>query len=217
MCTAHIRNTVYGLFQSGFFMKEDTKEQRRQEIINAAYAVLNERGYGGTSMLSVAKKAKASNETLYNWFGNKNGLFSVLVEENAKKAVSVLRDNVDVKGHLAEQLEEFGSILLMSILDDRAIALNRAAASDPTEELGQAISVHGREAIRPLLQKLLVENDYPCGAFESIDEAVQTYLALLVSDRQIRRVVGSLPKPDAAECKKTAKEASEKFLRLSEG
>lgn len=48
-------------------MREEKRSLRQQQIEAAAYEVLEAKGYGGTSMLGIAKQARASNETLYNW------------------------------------------------------------------------------------------------------------------------------------------------------
>ena len=59
---------------------DDEARQRREAAIHAAaYALLAEHGYGGTSMLRVARAARASNETLYRWYGGKDGLFTAMV------------------------------------------------------------------------------------------------------------------------------------------
>ena len=76
-------------------MREDRKSLRQQQIEDAAYEVLESKGYGGTSMLGIARKARASNETLYNWYGDKQGLFQALVTRNA----------AEVKDHLEEALQ----------------------------------------------------------------------------------------------------------------
>ncbi|WP_237352646.1 TetR family transcriptional regulator [Rhizobium leguminosarum] len=41
-------------------------------------------------MLDIAKAAKASNETLYRWYGDKNGLFQTMVESNARATKTAL-------------------------------------------------------------------------------------------------------------------------------
>ena len=58
-------------------MREEKKSLRQQQIEDAAYEVLEAKGYDGTSMLGIARQARASNETLYNWYGDKQGLFQV--------------------------------------------------------------------------------------------------------------------------------------------
>jgi AcrR family transcriptional regulator len=54
------------------------KDQRRQEILDAAFAEFAEKGYAGASMEAIARRAKASKETLYAWFTNKQTLFNTL-------------------------------------------------------------------------------------------------------------------------------------------
>ncbi|MEQ8740678.1 MAG: helix-turn-helix domain-containing protein, partial [Hoeflea sp.] len=63
-------------------MREETRAARQAQIEQAAYEVLEEKGYAATSMLAIAKRARASNETLYNWYGDKTGLFRALVVRN---------------------------------------------------------------------------------------------------------------------------------------
>jgi AcrR family transcriptional regulator len=57
------------------------KAQRREEILEAAYAEFAQKGYAGASMEGIARRAHASKETLYAWFDNKGALFNTLVEQ----------------------------------------------------------------------------------------------------------------------------------------
>lgn len=57
------------------------KEQRREEILEAAFAEFAQKGYAGASMEGIARRARASKETLYAWFENKGALFNILVEQ----------------------------------------------------------------------------------------------------------------------------------------
>lgn len=56
------------------------KEARRREILEAAFVEFSARGYEGASMEAIARRARASKETLYAWFDNKETLFQTLVE-----------------------------------------------------------------------------------------------------------------------------------------
>jgi len=57
------------------------KQQRREEILEAAYAEFAQKGYAGASMEGIARRAHASKETLYAWFESKGALFNILVEQ----------------------------------------------------------------------------------------------------------------------------------------
>ncbi|HVY89648.1 MAG TPA: TetR/AcrR family transcriptional regulator [Hyphomonadaceae bacterium] len=62
--------------------KEDNedREARRREILDAAFNEFVARGYAGASMEAIARQARASKETLYAWFGNKEQLFDTLLQ-----------------------------------------------------------------------------------------------------------------------------------------
>lgn len=194
-------------------MKEETREARKRQIENAAYALVEERGYARTSMLSIASRAGASNETLYRWYGDKVGLFKALVANNAMAARQILETSLKESADLEATLRSFGPTLLQAILQDRAVALNRAAAVDPSGELGRALAEAGRETIAALLQKVF-KRQRPQGAFTTFEDMTQTYLSLLLGDRQIRRVIGTLPAPTKADCKRISDGALKKFLLL---
>ncbi len=177
-------------------MREEKRTQRQQQIENAAYEVLEAKGYSGTSMLGIAKQAKASNETLYNWYGDKQGLFQALVTRNAEEVKNHLQAELQSDNDALSILGTLGPKLLALLTGDRSVALNRAAAADSSGELGATLSKAGREAVFPLLEQVLLRaKDEGQLHFEHSDEAVGLYLDLLLGDQQIRRVIGRLPAP----------------------
>ncbi|HLZ74852.1 TetR/AcrR family transcriptional regulator [Phenylobacterium sp.] len=56
------------------------KDERRREILDAAFAEFTAKGYAGASMAAIARRAQASKETLYAWFENKETLFNTVFE-----------------------------------------------------------------------------------------------------------------------------------------
>lgn len=180
-------------------MREEKRSIRQQQIETAAYKVLESKGYGGTSMLGIAKQARASNETLYNWYGDKQGLFQALVTRNADEVKQHLQDELETDNDALSILGTLGPKLLDLLTGDRAVALNRAAAADSSGELGAAISQSGREAVFPLLKKVLEQaRDDGQLTFDQPADAVGLYLDLLIGDQQIRRVIGRLERPSEA-------------------
>jgi AcrR family transcriptional regulator len=180
-------------------VREEKRSIRQQQIETAAYKVLESKGYGGTSMLGIAKQARASNETLYNWYGDKQGLFQALVTRNADEVKQHLQDELETDNDALSILGTLGPKLLDLLTGDRAVALNRAAAADSSGELGAAISQSGREAVFPLLKKVLERaRDDGQLTFDQPADAVGLYLDLLIGDQQIRRVIGRLERPSEA-------------------
>ena len=196
-------------------MRDENRSLRQDQIERAAYAVLDEKGYAGASMLAIAKAAKASNETLYNWYGDKTGLFSALVRRNAAEVKALLEKQIAVGGNALETLARLGPLLLQLVTSDRAVALNRAAAADPTGELGRSIAAEGREAVAPLIARVIGQGRAQGRlAFDDLATACETYLGLLIGDIQIRRVVGRMPQPGPEAMAARADSALQAFLRL---
>jgi AcrR family transcriptional regulator len=196
-------------------MRDENRSLRQDQIERAAYAVLDEKGYAGASMLAIAKAAKASNETLYNWYGDKAGLFSALVRRNAAEVKALLQDQIDAGGDAVDTLSRVGPVLLHLVTSDRAVALNRAAAADPTGDLGRTIAAEGRDTVAPLIAQVIAQGKAQ-GRFTFDDLAMtcETYLGLLIGDIQIRRVVGRMPQPDPEALSARADAAQRNFLRL---
>ncbi|VAX02684.1 Transcriptional regulator, AcrR family [hydrothermal vent metagenome] len=196
-------------------MRDDIRLKKQQRIEQAAYDLLEEHGYEGISMLKIAKRAKSSNETLYRWYGDKKGLFRSLVQNNARHVKEFLELDADENRPALETLEVLGPRLLSLLVGDRAIALNRAAAGDPSGEVGQALALSGRDTVLPLIEDVFVrlceKTAHP------VSEAVklaEVYLRLLVGDLQIRRVTGAISKPSKAVIAKRAEEAKILILQM---
>ncbi|SMX37623.1 TetR/AcrR family transcriptional regulator [Octadecabacter ascidiaceicola] len=193
-------------------MKPEIREKREAQIVGVAYEILERKGFDGISMLAVAKAAKASNETLYRWYGDKHGLFIALVARNVAEVEQHLA-NVKAKGGLEALLAEFGPVLLGMLLGPRAIALNRAAAADGTGELGKALATGGRDVVRPRLVEILgtyhAEKTMP-----ELFAMAELYFTLLIGDLQIRRVTGVLPLLNKEEIQSQSNTALENFLRI---
>lgn len=169
-------------------MKDSKKRQKHEAISAAAYALLEDHGYDGTSMLRIAKAAHASNETLYRWYGDKRGLFTQLVKDNATETQTLLETAIAVSDHPVEVLRSVAPVFLAMLLGERAILLNRAAAAEPTGELGRIISKSGRDVVQPLFDDVMdrLVHDQTVEA----KRATQWFIGLLVGDLQIKRILG---------------------------
>ena len=59
-------------------VEKPDKDERRREILDAAFLEFSKKGYAGASMEAIARRARASKETLYAWFENKETLLNTL-------------------------------------------------------------------------------------------------------------------------------------------
>ncbi len=198
-------------------MADDKQDARRRLIEAAAYELLVEKGYRPTSMLTIAKRASASNETLYRWYGSKQALIRALVEENARDVRELLETSATTDADALATLRKVGPLLLGVVTGQKAVILNRAAVSDinETATLGATIAASGRETIRPLIQSLLARaRTAGTLAFDDADDPTGIYLSLLIGDLQIQRVIGVREILDADEIRRRADRTILLFLRL---
>ena len=197
-------------------MKKEKKAQRQSEIETAAYELLDEFGYDGISMLKIAKRAKASNETIYRWYGDKLGLFESLVKNNTNDIKETLSIGLNDNKPPLEILQDFGPKLLTLLLSPRAIALNRAAAGDPSGILGKALAKHGRETVLPLLIEILSALCKEKIIMNTSRKLAEIYIRLLVGDMQIRRVTSAVDEVTAKEINQRSIEALNMVIFLAE-
>lgn len=197
-------------------MRESAQIERRRSIEEAAYELIDEKGYDNISMLAIAKRAKASNETLYRWYGDKKGLFQAMVIRNADEVYASLVEDLDRQRDPMQILEDISLKLLRLLTSDRAIALNRAAAADASGELGIALSKVGRERVLPLISKVLGQiKDQGTFGDLSLEEVTRLYMNLLIGDQQIRRAIGVMPAPNETELKTTTRKALDHLLKFA--
>ena len=174
-------------------MRDDARLARQLEIEESAYALLEENGYAGMSMLAVAQRARASNETLYRWYGDKPGLFKAMVARNAGEVRALLEASFDAGQAPFDTLAALGPVLLGVLTGKRAVALNRAAAADASGTLGVAIAEAGRDSVMPLIVQVM-KRAREAGELGALvpSEAAEVYISLLIGDTQIRRAIGVL-------------------------
>jgi AcrR family transcriptional regulator len=192
--------------------------ERREEILNVALSVLAERGYRGASMLQIARRAQASKETLYAWFGDKRGLFEELVRWQAERVDAVLTPNLERDGdEPSEVLRGFALELQRLLLGERAVVINRAAiseaASDPT--FARILATQGRGSVVLKLERYLEEQrERGHLEFEEAEAAIDAIIGLAIGDQQVRRLLGVLPMPETEQMEARAERAARMFLML---
>ena len=130
-------------------MRNESRELRRREIVEHAFAMLARDGYAAFSMQALAKVSRSSKETLYGWFGGKAGLYEAMVEENAARLVLPSAEAADG----VRELSRFGAELLSMLLGERAVLLNRVAAAEAGGDatLGAFLAEKGRDHVMPKL------------------------------------------------------------------
>src|SRR5882757_2391156 len=196
----------------------DTFTPRQQAVLTAALDLLVEAG-DGLTMTAVARRASCSKETLYKWFGDRDGLLTATVQWQASK---VRVAPVDGKGldlaSLTASLERFASDWLKVISSDTSIALNRVAVSHAgsgKDNLGAVVLENGRFALARRLKPVLeAVRQAELLDFTDAETAFRTFFGLVARDVQIRLLLGDRLELTEAAIGGDAARATQQFLAL---
>ena len=171
-----------------------------------------EEGEAAMTMLAVARRAGASKETLYRWFGSRDGLLTALIEENADRAAERVRDALDGDAEPRATLVGFATGLLTLLTSDGSVAINRAAMGSP--ELAAVLLASGRHRVGPIVEAYLGRLDeHDDLAVADPGDAFELLYGLVVRDTQIRVLLGETP-PTAPTIADRAGDAVDRFLAL---
>ncbi|MFK8253730.1 TetR/AcrR family transcriptional regulator C-terminal domain-containing protein [Ancylobacter terrae] len=192
--------------------------ERQQAVLDAVLALMVERG-GEVTMTAVARKASCSKESLYKWFGDRDGLLTATVRWQASKvrAGNYDRQTLDVSA-LRDSLVRFAANWLSVIASPTSIALNRfaiAQAGAKGSNLGAIVLANGRFAIGERLKPVLdAGRDAGLIAFDDTETAFRTFLGLVGRDVQIRLLLGDALTPAPHDIERDAARATDQFLAL---
>ncbi|WP_439496649.1 TetR/AcrR family transcriptional regulator C-terminal domain-containing protein [Bosea sp. (in: a-proteobacteria)] len=196
----------------------DGPTARQQAVLDAVLGLMVERGEQLT-MTAVARRASCSKETLYKWFGDRDGLLTATVQWQASKvrAGNFDRQKLDALT-LRESLARFAANWLSVISSETSIALNRIAISQSGSKdgtLGVIVLANGRVAIGERLKPVLdAGREAGLLAFDDTETAFRTFFGLVGRDVQIRLLLGDALKLSAAEIERDAARATDQFLAL---
>ncbi|WP_420408854.1 TetR/AcrR family transcriptional regulator C-terminal domain-containing protein [Hoeflea sp.] len=192
--------------------------ERQREVLDAVLKLMVARG-DGFSVAAVARAARCSKETLYKWFGDRDGLLTATVRWQASKVrmPKLPSGGLDRSG-LEKALRGFAVSWLSVITGDLSIALNRAAVShagSAESRLGAIVLTNGPFAMQRRLEPLF-EAGRAAGllAFDDAGSAFRSFFGLVVADTQIRVLLGEDHRPDAAKIEAMSAHAAKQFLTL---
>ena len=191
---------------------------RQREVLDAVLALMVEEG-DGFSMAAVARRASCSKETLYNWFGDRDGLLAATVRLQASKVRLPSPERCDLdRNSLEARLSGFAESWLTVLTGEVSIALNSLAvvhAKSAKSGLGQTVLENGRFAIGRRVKPVLeMARDAGLVSFDDTEETFRTFFGLVVRDVQIRALLGDRPLPGAAQIRAEAERAAQQFLTL---
>jgi len=195
----------------------ETFTPRQQVVLTAALDLLVEAG-DGLTMTAVARRASCSKETLYKWFGDRDGLLTATVQWQAAKVrvPAIDRRSLDADS-LKSSIQQFARDLLSTISGSTSVALNRLAISHATEDngLGAIVLDNGRLTMGKRLKPVLeAGRDARLLRFDSSETAFRTFFGLVLRDVQIRLLLGDRLTITSKEIEADAERAAEQFFLI---
>jgi len=189
----------------------------RERILEAAFAAFMERGYGTTSTLEIATRARVSKRELYALVGNKQEMLTACITNRARRFevpvdLPVLRD----RETLAQVLTSLGTTLVREISDPRVIAVFRLAIAEVVQapEVARALDSIGREASRAALRKVMAQAKAAELVTGRPADLAEQFAGLLWRDLMVSLLLGVAERPPAREIAGRARDAAAAFLQL---
>ncbi len=190
---------------------------RQREVLDAVLAVLVEDGDRMT-MNAVAQRASCSKETLYKWFGDRDGLLTATVKWQAQNVRVTPTDPRQLdRSTLRKRLEEFAANWLSVVSTKTSIALNRVAISEAGSAggLGKILLENGRfemgRRLKPILDAGRAKGLL---TFDDTETAFRTFFGLVARDVQFRLLLGETLDLTKAIIRVDALRAADQFLAL---
>lgn len=190
---------------------------RQQAVLDVVLALFAEQG-DRVTMDAVARRASCSKETLYKWFGDRNGMLNATVRWQASRVGFTPVDlaRLDLAS-LRRCLEEFAANWLSVISSPTSIALNRVAIGQAAggAPLGIIVLENGRFALGKRLKPVLeAGRDAGLLTFADSETAFRTFFGLFARDVQIRLLLGDRNILPGLRIQDEAAEATRQFLAL---
>ncbi len=192
---------------------------RQNDVLETALALLVEGGERALTTAALARAANCSKESLYRWFGDRDGLLAAVITFQASKVRTDARgDSPLTAAAFRESLMIFAVDLLSVLAGPSSLALNRLAIGQASREgspFGRLMLERGRKMIGTRAATLL-ENGrrHRFLAYENTEIAYQTLYGLIVRDLHIRLLLGEAVQSRSADLKKQAQTAIDQFYRL---
>ena len=189
-------------------------QNRRKAMIEAAYSLFIEKGYGSVSVDDIIRVSKGSKSSLYKFFGNKEGILKAVIESLAEEFLREIHIEFPSGGTPREALNRIGVVFADLALSDNAINQHRHAVSHARAfpDLAKLWYESGPKKTMDGFADFL-EKETAAGRLRISDpaRAAWFFLGMIIFHDNMRRLV-RLPRSKRAELKKTVSEAVEVFL-----
>ena len=192
---------------------------RQEAVLECALHLLVDGGEKALTTAGLARTANCSKESLYKWFGDRDGLLAAVVAYQASKVQfptdnGAATDETTFRTHLTA----FVQALLEVLFGDTSIALNRLSIGQSNREdnrLGRLLLVRGKHMISARARALLEAGRHRGYLkFDSAEDAYQVLYGLAIRDVHIRLLLGEADHDKEQNLERQAETAVQRFYQL---
>lgn len=190
--------------------------RRRAAMIDAATHVFREHGFASASLDMVIERSGGSRRTLYEQFGNKEGLFVATIENLLEKLVSKLSPLALGSDNVEEDLTRAGTAFLHTLLSDEVVAVCRMVVAEMQRfpSLGERFFEAGPQRAYAAVAAYL-EQQNRAGRIKVEDPrlAARQLVEMLKADLHLRALLCNAPRPSTDALEAHVRTGVRTFLR----
>jgi AcrR family transcriptional regulator len=207
--------TVDGQGEPGASPCRPRGDARRRAILEAAWKLFLEKGYDRTTLGDIIALSGGSRSTLYEAFGDKDGLFGTVIETRCQDFLERLRQVALSDADPDVALTEFGIHFTEQLFSPESSKILRLmiAAGEQLPPVVDAFLKGGPDAVRAILAGYLREAAARGQIrVEDADRAASAFIALLHGDWFVRILLRPAELPTAKELRRHVADAVRIFL-----
>lgn len=185
-------------------MKATTQkgEARRQALLESAYELFIEQGFAKTSLDQIISHAGGSKRNVYQYFGDKQGLFVAVMQHHLNKGfVDVLASLDDCDDHVPETLKHIGHCFITLLLSEQALALYRVLVAEVKQcpSLGERFYEIGPDKVNQYLSGYLAHQvSHGMLSISDVKTAAVSFLGMVKGDLQMAALLNPKRLPCSA-------------------
>ncbi len=190
--------------------------KRREAMIEAARELFCEHGLAGTTLEMITAEAGGSRRTIYELFGNKDGVFEAVIRDCTGRVTSVMADLELSQLPLRAALIDLGETLMTLLTAPDTIRYMRLFLAEVPRfpKLGQVFYesglMTGRRIITSYFEHQMAEGNFPKGDSK---QAAMFFVSLVKADYDIRQMSYIDWEPQEKDLRSHVTAAVDMFLR----
>jgi len=156
-------------------------QAKRQQILEGAIATFLQHGYEGTGMNQVADASGVTKQTIYSHFGDKEGLFTAIIEELTEFHAQELPCPISPNDSPGQVLRSLGQRFLRRQKDPRYLALLRVMIGE-SERFPELARLFSRKVIARAMEAFQTYfKQHPELGIEDPDLTARVFVGSLVN------------------------------------